>query len=167
MNGNDNQAAFQLSQPWFSYQRMLVALFGQDSQVLVGDIAPLDEDGYAIEIQVSDEVKAAALKEILDTNIDFGGVVVTTTILGISEKSASDMDEAARMEAAFAGNPLFVKIVTEGPYPTDAVYCVFAPVVLQFWNDNLNDYQGNVSVLPADLAKDILITEVHCCTEQL
>lgn len=168
MNDNIKQAKFQLTQPWYGYQRKLRALFEQDPKVNVSDIAQTGEGSYAIEIQVDDGGKAAALEKLLDPSIDFGGVVVNTIIQGCDDcLVASDMDDAALMETAFAGNPLFVKVEAGEQYPVGATYCVFAPVILQFWSDNLNDYQGKISILPADLAQDVLLTDVLCCTDQL
>lgn len=167
MSAKANVAVEQLSSPWFAWQHRLAALFGRDPQVQVGEVDQTDDETHIMTITVEDEDKASALKALLDTELVFGNVKMVITILGPQgEPEPMADEELAVLDAAFKGNPLFVKTLEIQHGIMLMFYCVMAATIVQFWDDNVNDYQGNITILPADLAEAVLNTE-HAlyCTE--
>ena len=69
---------------------------------------------------------------------------------------------------AFEGNPAFSYAVTVGGISSnDFNYVVFKNKVVQYWNDNLGDINGNESTLYQEIAKDIFedCTGIYFCTD--
>lgn len=164
MDDGIKNMALQKSPPWYAYHRKVLALFGCDDEILIRDLARTGDGVYTLQIMARNIDKATALRTILQPKIDFDGTVLTTNILGPDEDSiVPNVDEAKTFAAAFAGNPLYFGIVE-----AQLGYCVFVDTILQFYNDNPNDYCGNMTILPADLAREILVTErMHFCTKQI
>ena len=148
-----------LSAPWVTYYRKIEALFGNDPQVNV----QYDEEGLNIKIYVESGVKAEAIEKLLPTEKEFGNVKVKITVIPANNQSILDV-----FKTAFDGNPAlsFVKTVSS-PITGDTSYVVFANKVVQFFNDDLSDINGNVSTLYQEIAKDVLgcPTNLFFCTD--
>ena len=167
MTERANVAAEKLSPPWIGWQHRLTALFDQDPQVQVSEVEEADDENYGLTVKVEDETKASALKTLLEPEIVFGNAKLSIAVLGPQGEPEPMADEELTvLEAALKGNPLFVKTVEEQHGYMLSFYCVMAATIVQFWDDNANDYQGNATYLPADLAETLLNTEfAHFCTD--
>lgn len=141
-----------LSSPWVTLYHQIDALFGEDPAVTV-EMREGDEN-VTIELYVEGATKAEAIERLLPGEVSFGDLAVQIVV-----KPANDglRSVEALVGAAFAGNPAlsYCKVV-EGVFTNPVTYVVFRNTVVQYWNDNLGDVNGNVSTLYQDLAKELL-----------
>lgn len=154
-----------LSAPWYQHRAKLAALFELDEQVSVGPVEQ-SESGPSVTVNVSNHAKAAALRKLLACP-EFGNVRLAVVVIDTAEENETPADV---LRAAFAYNPLFRGVeVNTDPTGTDWTYLVTEPDVVQFRADNLADYRGNMSMLAADAAMDILTLDAGTavCTAAL
>ena len=141
-----------LAPPWITYYRQVEALFGADPDIKVA----FDEDELHIKMYVENEIKAAALDEILPVQKDFGNVSVFIEVIPAN----TEPKKVDIIRRAFEGNPAFSYATTiEGIMVNPINYVVFKPEVVQFWNDNLHDPHGLVSTLMEDVARAVIDEE--------
>lgn len=138
-----------ISPPWVTFYRKVEALFGDDPQVRV----VFEEETYTLRLHVESAVKAEAIEAILPAEKTFGNVTVRIVVIPANE----NRDRADLIRTAFEGNPAlaFVRHV-DSPLTGDIVYAVFDKRVVQFFNDDLSDLNGNCSTLFQEIAKDVL-----------
>lgn len=138
-----------LSPPWYFYYRKINALFGEDPNVLV----QYEEDENVITLRVNGQEKADAIAKILPTEKVFGNVTLRINVVP-SNKEPSNIELFQR---AFEGNPIFsyALSVDTGMTSNTFNYCVFRNEVVQIWNDNMGDVNGNVSTLYENLAREV------------
>ena len=151
---------FKKSAPWITYFRKLDALFGKDPEITVNYF----NDPAVIKLYVDNPMKADALSQLLPDQVVFGGVTAEVQIIP-SNKPLAKADLFAQ---AFAGNPAFSRMVdVEGVFTNPIHYCVFNKEVVQYWDDNLCDINGNESTLYQDIAEDVFDNTdgVMFCTE--
>ena len=151
--------AVKISSPWVEYSRYMEAMFGKDPEVKV----VFDEDAVAIKLFVDNPVKADALSQILPETKNFGGVVLTISVIPGDEKQTKEQ----LFKAAFNGNPVVDDVVTVGGelLPNPFTYVVFKKEVVQFWNDNFGDPHGMKSTLYEEIARDAFnVDGVLYCT---
>ena len=154
-------AKVNLSAPWVEYYNQMTKLFGDDPDIKV----VYDEEEYHIQLFVKGETKAKALSELIPETVEFGNVTVKNSI--IPENIEFDNTNAL-IEAAFKGNPAFSYVKsTEGALSFNATYAVFKNKVVQYFDDNLADINGNKSTLYENIARRIIKPEigVYFCTD--
>ena len=138
-----------LSAPWVVYYREIEALFGADPEITI----TIDEENYSVKLYVNNDEKAEALDKLLPAERTYGNVTVrTAVILGnpLLEKKTS------LFQTAFEGNPVFAFTKTnEGVFTIPLSYVVFKNRVVQFFADNMQDVNGNISTLYETIAKDV------------
>ena len=146
-------ATMKLSPPWITLLSEVKALFKDDPEVEV----VYDEANYVIRLMVTNQAKAEALDKIVRHEVAFGNVTARITVK-YTEKNQSEFDaKIATFKTAFAGNPAFVNVIVGGnPVMGQVGYVMFKKEVVQFYNDNLADPEGNESTLYATIAKDVL-----------
>lgn len=145
-----------LSAPWITYYRQLEALFEKDPAIQV----KFDEDDLVVRLYVEGSDKAEALGTLLPSNVSFGNVTVTISVIP-ANKSTNKID---LLKKAFEGNPVFSYATTiEGVMTNPISYVVFEPEVCQFWNDNLHDPHGLVSDLYENIARTIIGEDDGVC----
>ena len=151
-----------LSPPWVKYFKELKALFEFDPHVSV----TFDEDEYVIKVYVEGAVKAEALTEILPMEKEFGNVVVKIEVI---PANLSADNPAELFKAAFEGNPVFAYAISPVGVFNAFKYIVFKPEVVQFYNDDLGDVNGNCTTLYQDIAKDVFkdFNGVYFCTDEV
>lgn len=150
-----------LSSPWVTYYNEIKALFGEDPDIRV----EYDEDENEVKLFVEDQEKADALSQLLPPAKAFGNVVMKITVIPANRLKES---QSVLFEKAFKGNPAFSYMASaESIYCNPITYVVFKNKVVQFWNDNLGDINGNMSTLYQNIASDILgeTTNVFFCTD--
>ena len=159
-----------LSPPWVTFYRELETLFENDPDVLVQYGATHGGDGDAVEepevtVYVEGSDKADALAQLLPAERTFGDVTLRVTVVPANDKEETRAELFAR---AFAGNPALSYVAELDGVMTNPMYfVVFRNQVVQYWNDNLGDINGNVSTLYQEIAKDVFDGEqgVFFCTD--
>ena len=158
-----------LKAPWYTYQNKLKALFERDPDITVGDIyEPGDgESDYAIDIEVRNHEKYEALDRTLKAELYFGNITLGIIIYDMVNSEPTDAG-IELFTTIFRGNPI-VKDIKEAKDFTDTKHCFieFQPEVVQFYNDEIADYNGNWSGLAQDIAREVFGDEVrgvHFCT---
>lgn len=145
--GNTN---VKMCSPWVTYVHNLSALFGTDPDIVI----TFDESEMRVKLLVVGADKAAALDRLLPGSITFGtgNNLMIEVVPANKEKSKADL-----FRDAFEGNPLYSQTMVIQPSGSGNAftYVMFNKDVVQYWNDNLGDPHGTVSVLAQDLAREI------------
>ena len=148
-----------LSAPWMTFVSEVKALFKEDSDVNVKH----DENENILKVYVADHRKAEALAKLLPAEKIFGNVTLKIEVIPPNaEKTAVDL-----FQEAFFGNPAVQYVYSYETPLGKFSYIVFKNKVVQFFNDQMDDINGNKSTLFQDIAKDVFGTEqgVFYCTE--
>ena len=146
-----------LSAPWMTYFHELEVLFKEDPQI------KLEYEDYVITIYVEDDEKADALMRLLPVQKVFGDIVVDIDVVPSNRDTTSDIE---LFKKAFKNNPILSYTVKAGElFPLE--YIVFRNEVVQYYNDQLDDPNGNISTLYQEIAKDVFGDNVtaHFCTD--
>ena len=150
-----------LSAPWVKFYREINALFGDDPDIRV----VYDEDNVITNIYVEDADKADALTQLLPVEKEFGNVTMQINVIPANTMSAT---KASLITRAFRGNPAYSYGTTvEGIFSSPIHYVVFKNKVVQYFNDDLGDVNGNCSTLYQEIAKDVIGESegIHFCTD--
>lgn len=158
-----------LEAPWENFHKKVKALFELDPEIIVGDISEADDDelDYVFDIEVRNHEKYVALDRVLP-NIKYYGNV-TLGIHMYDEENKNSIDSGIEVyKKLFAGNPI-VKDIKDFTDPAGYRhgYIRFVPEVIQFFDDNLCDYNGNWSGLAEDIAYEIFEDDyrgIYFCT---
>ena len=143
-----------LSAPWNTFANELIKLFEKDPEVRVD----YDDRQHLVKIFVESQEKAAALTDILPTEKDFGGTVLTIEVVPANPEEKSLLD---KYRIAFKGNPI-VSYIEEFDAPGAKLgYIVFVPKVAQFFNDDISDPLGLCSELYEDVAQHVFEGEYN------
>lgn len=151
------QKKLDLSAPWYQYRAELAAVLERDEDVSVGPVEDTDKsDVKSVRVSVSNHTTAAALAKLLQPK-QLGNVTLNFEV----QDTAQEETLADILKDAFAHNRL-VRGVERRIDPAGMVwtYLVMEPDVIQFPADNLADYRGNVSMLAADAARDVLTLDM-------
>ena len=150
-----------LSAPWETLQHMITKLFEYDPEVEVEYV----ESTYTINIYVDNLRKADALRRLLPTYKEYGNITVAINVIPVDEKDSNTI----LFQRAFEGNKAVACFYT-GCGPTKNItYISFQPIVVQFFNDQMDDINGLKSILYADIAKEVFGSpnSIFFCTEAL
>lgn len=146
---NTKEQNVDISSPWMTYYKKLVALFNDDPELEV----KWNEDEKSVIIESTNTFKILALEKLLDPSITFGNVTITVKCL---VKNGSEDSAAAIFKTAFAGNPHFSKVIETTITAIDETFVLFKPEVIQFFNDDITDYYGNWNGLAEDITRDVI-----------
>lgn len=160
---------FAIEAPWNTFVKKLTVLFEGDPDIDVSDIYE-PEDGktdYAVAIQVKKHEKFLALDRLLPWIKTFGNV---TLGIDIFDEENGEIDSAELFRVLFDGNPHVDSIQTRtDPAGVDWNYVLFKPEVMQFFDDDLADYNGNWNGLSEDNAREVFEENargMNFCTAQ-
>lgn len=152
-------ANVKLSAPWVRLYRQIEALFERDPQVRV----VFDEDATTIKLFVDNAIKADALTQVLPEERVFGNVTAKIEVI-----PSNNDDPLALVQAAFDGNPALAYTQRVNTPLGEVRYAVFAPEVVQFFDDDMSNISGKCSTLYQDIAKDVLAADgVFFCTDDM
>ena len=160
---------FMLEAPWYTFRKKVNALFEQDPDITVGEVIE-SEDGktdFLLDIEVRNHEKFLALDRVLPKVKIFGNV--TLGIVLYDEENAQGEDDRVELyRTIFDGNPI-VKDVREALDHTGTRhgFVRFQPEVVQFFDDDISDFNGNWSGLAQDIAREVFADEmagIHFCT---
>lgn len=156
---DNEQKTPRMSPPWVTYFHEVEALFKNDPDIKIS----FDERTPELKLLVNGSMKAMALKKLLPEYVNFGHV--TLNVMVIPANNADSNLELLRV--AFAGNDLLVH--TEAVNTPFGVknFAVFKKDVAQFFNDDLSDIHGVISILYSNLAADVFqpVKDVNFNTE--
>lgn len=148
-----------LSSPWITYVHEIQKMFERDSEVRV----MYDDENKEVKLFVDSIQKAEALEKILRHERTFGNVVLKITVVPSNkEKDILDVFN----DAFFGNTALLYTVPLKSPLGIHR-FVVFDGKVVQFYNDQLDDPNGNKSTLYQEIAKDIFDDKfaVNFCTE--
>ncbi|WP_458459250.1 hypothetical protein [Pseudobutyrivibrio sp.] len=164
-------ANMKLEAPWYTYQKKVAALFAEDNDIKVNGIYDLDNDidgaNYGFDIEVRKHDKFIALDRAMKKRIEFGNVKLKITLY--DEENNGIDDTLNVFSLIFSGNPIMkdVKTIIDN-VGVHHNYVRFAPKVVQFFNDDLSDYNGNWSGLAADICKEVFNqVDTYFCTASI
>lgn len=157
-----------LSTPWATYRNKLNALFELDNCITVGDVVETG-NGHELTIVVTDKDKYIALDRVMAKKIEFGNVVLTIN-LKLGDSSIAD-DYSELYKTLFSDNRIVKDIIIGKDFAgQDHCYVRFQPKVIQFFNDDISDYDGNWSGIAQDIAKEVFTDTpvgIHFCTANI
>ena len=158
-----------LEAPWYTFQKKVKALFEQDPMIEVGEVEE-QEDGrtdYAFCIGVRDHEKFLALDRVLPKVRTYGNVTLGIYLFD-EENAETGKDRIGIYKTIFEGNAIVKDIKEVSDFTgTRHGYIRFKPEVVQFPDDNIDDFSGNWSGLAQDIAKEVFDHEllgIHFCT---
>lgn len=149
-----------LSPPWITFVHEVEAMFKHDPEVKV----KYDSETNQIKLYVADTDKADALEKLIPESKTFGNITVHITVI---PPNLEEMTKEELFKKAFAGNPA-LSFTSSFDTPFGHVtYIVFKNEVIQFFNDQMNDINGNKTTLLQDIAPEVFGTEhaVYYCTD--
>lgn len=149
-----------LSPPWITFVHEVEALFAKDPEVKV----VYNDEERLLKLYVDNTDKAIALEKLIPDKKRFGNVVVKISVV------PPNLDEVPKEELfgkAFSGNPVLHGIASYDTPFGHVTYVVFQRKVVQFFNDQMDDINGNKSMLFQEVAKDVFGTDhnVFYCTD--
>lgn len=139
-----------ISPPWITFYRELEAMFAGDPDINI----IYSEEEYTVRLYVNGAEKADALSQLLPAERAFGNITFHIKVIPANlEVKPSKID---LFRKAFLGNSAFVDIVSPtGPFSVPINYVLFRKKVVQFFNDDLQDFNGLESTLYECIAEDI------------
>ncbi len=149
-----------LSPPWITFVNEVKALFEEDEEIKI----VYDDDGYVLKLYVDDSDKAMALTKLMPEQKEFGNVVLKIQII---PANADEYGIDQVFAKAFDGNPVLSGVFSfDSPFGV-VNYAVFEKKVVQFFNDQMDDINGNKSMLYQDIARDVFGGDhgIFYCTE--
>lgn len=158
---------FALEAPWNTFHKMVKALFESDSEVTISEIYDPDNGvgTYAFDIEVANHEKYLALNKVFPRVKQYGNVTLQVFLYDSTDDSEDG--PFAIFSAIFQGNRAVkdIKTVTDQA-GSNHYYVRFWPEVIQFYDDDLRDYNGNWSGLAQDIARDVFEDSlgVNFCT---
>lgn len=152
-----------LQSPWVTFTEEVKELFKNDPEI------KYEYDGqYDIKLYVDNAEKAEALSKLIPPLKVFGNITVKITVIPPDSDDTESIGDL--FEKAFEGNSAFSFVASQedpaaGPVAT---YVVFAPEVVQFYNDDLSDYYRNKTTLYQNIARNVFgDREVYFCTDAI
>ena len=145
-------AIIKKSAPWVTYYKELNELFRKDDDVLV----VYDEDDNTINVYVENEAKAGAIQYLLPTEKKFGNVTLFVNVIPSNKGSymVNASNPLSVATDAFRDNDAVVAVTDiSGVFPL--VYVIFKKRVVQYFDDNIGDINGNCSTLYETMAKNV------------
>ena len=144
-----------LEAPWYTYQKKVKALFERDPAINVGEIIEPEkgEADFVFDIEVLDHDKFQALDRVLPKCVQFGNVILA---INLYDEENGTADATELYKTIFKGNPIVKDVILAQDYTgTQHGFVLFQPEVIQFYDDDLNDYNGNWSGLAQDIAREV------------
>ena len=156
-------AKLKLSPPWSIFYDEICALFKLDPEVRV----VMDEENYTIHVFVADLKKSMAIAKILEQEKKFGRITLKVQVPPPDGANAFKFkDDVEVYRAAFENNPRLSYVQPKMSIFDTSFYVVFKNEVIQYFNDDISDINGNCSTLAEDIARDIFVGDLpNFCTD--
>lgn len=159
-------ARIKMSAPWDIFYHEINELFREDNEIKV----VYNEETKEIKLYVETKDKATALNDLLPTHKTYGNVEQLITVVpanGYSLGALKGVKE--KIVTAFTGNPIISRIETVGCVFTNPItYVAFRNQVVQYYNDDIGDINGQCSTLYQEIAKNVFgsLDGIHFCTDK-
>lgn len=153
--------------PWSTFINKIKELFKEDPQIIVN--TDFNSEHPSVSLATNNPDKASALLKLLPDEKVLGGVTfkINVDCYTFSIKTFTSMKEL--FETAFYKNPVLVRVIEpdSDSWYAHLTYVAFKKVVVQFYNDNLNDPDGYLSTLYQDIASEVFndLNGVAYCTD--
>lgn len=142
--------------PWVNFYREIEALFAKDSEVKVA----MDDVVPEVKIFVDNSRKADAIAYLLPNEKVFGNVTLKIAVIPANDGIKSKFDA---IQEAFIGNPaLSYAWQAKTPFG-EFDYVVFDADVVQYFNDDMRDINGNKTTIYQEIAKDVIGEDANLC----
>lgn len=154
-----------LSPPWDTYYSKLKYSVGVTPGVNVGALIPINDSLYIVVVTVDSVPVGLALATLLKQEMQFDEVKVMVfvqdqqgTQISPIPGSLTAFEIAQLFLESLTGNAYFDNVVVRpfAPGEPNAVYPVFKPEVIQFFDDNLADLYSNFNGVAADVFRDVM-----------
>lgn len=145
-----------LVSPWVNYYREIEVLFGKDPEVKVA----FDENVPEVKLFVENNRKADAIAYLLPKEKDFGNVKLKIAVVPANDGIKTKFDA---IQEAFLGNPVLSYVWQARTPFGEFDYVVFGADIVQYFNDDMRDINGNRSTLYQDIARDIIGEDTNLC----
>ena len=157
--------------PWHDYQKMLKALFERDDEIEVGEVEEVqDREGsnYILTVKVHNWEKYDAIVKALPDYKLFGNVQMEIRKID-TDRGEKGINWKKVFFTLFGDNSTILRDVRERVNErtgVKATYVRFNAKALQFYSDSMDDYDGNTTMLAADMAREVfsLPAGVFLCT---
>jgi hypothetical protein len=149
------KATLTLSTPYISHYNMVAAFFKGDEEVVVGYTKIKQHKGYEFFIKSDNKDKIAALNKILVKDEIMENLIqVRPRRIKLSDSKITLKD----FEVALSGNKYYKNIhtVVKGSSP-EISYIMMSAEPVQFYNDQLDDYYGNKTMVVRDIMDIICV----------
>ena len=148
--------SMKIQAPWVEFCNEINALFERDPEVKV----MFDEENTEVKIFVENARKADAIAYLLPEEKEFGNVKLKISVVPANNGIGSKFEA---IQEAFSGNPA-LSYVWQAQTPLgEWDYVVFDNRVVQYYNDNMRDINGNKSTLYQDIAQNVIGEEANLC----
>ena len=151
-----------LSPPWITYFHKVQALFEKDNSITVD----FDESNCCLNIIVKEDIeKGEAIQKLFPSEKVFGNNIMKINVVTIQEPK--QIPTAQIFANAFKNNPVVEDVINKSDIlRNDQTYIMFQNKVVQFFNDDIYDYNGVCTTLYQNIAKDVFkdFADVHYCT---
>jgi hypothetical protein len=164
----DEKIDVQLSPPWITYFNELKNTIGEDPEVTVGPLIPIDSQYIAL-VNTTNNEKATALATLINQSIEFGNVTLTVIVVNNEQEIITGVPCPLRpfavadlVQVALEGNPYFEEVVVKPPFPGEqnAVYPVFKVEVIQFFNDDISNLCNTFTGVASKVFNDVMKSDV-------
>ena len=156
-------AKLKLSPPWSIFYDEIRAMFLKDPEVKV----VMDEDHYTVHVFVNNPQKSAAIAKILEQEKKFGRITLKVQVPPPDGAMTYQFKDGVELyRAAFENNPRLSYVQPKSSIFDTSFYVVFVNEVVQYFNDDISDINGNCSTLAEDIARDIFVGDLpNFCTD--
>lgn len=160
-------ARIKMSAPWDIFYREIDELFKEDPDIQI----VYNEETKEIKLYVKPSEKATALNDLLPTGMTYGNVTQKITVVPANAFTHNYVvDNAQKFAVAFENNPVLSRIETVGEiFANPITYVVFINKVVQYFNDDIGDINGQCSTLYQEIAKNVFgtINGIYFCTDNI
>lgn len=161
--------------PWSDFTLMTEAMFKGDPDVHV----EFDCPKRMLKLYVKGDAKTDAISKIMAKEKRIGNIVIKVQVVpangtkrGKAKKNAANPDKLEVFKTALEGNSAFSQaVVKKTDFGIPMNYVVFVPKVVQFYNDERSDINGNLNTLYQTVAREIFdedfSDDINFCTAQV
>lgn len=148
---------------WYLLRNKIAYTIGMDSEVNVSELTECEQKGtYEVAILTDDEKKGCALNTLIKSKQSYGDITVNIKVKDKQGNIYNSCDISCKekivecIDNAFKDNELYSKTIVPEIENHNAIYPIFKPLIVQFFNDDLSDYYNNYNSYPAEIFKEIL-----------
>lgn len=148
---------------WYLLRNKIAYTIGVDSEVEVSELIECEQKGkYEVIISTDDKKKGRALNTLIKSKQHYGDIIVNIKVTDKKGNIYNSCDILCKdnivecINDAFKDNNLYVTTIVPQMEEHNAIYPIFKPIIVQFFNDDLSDYYNNYNGYPAQIFKEIL-----------